>query len=139
MTTSTLADPRVGKARLINYGPAGADRDLHNRYVPKLEAAVAKLSRLETAEEMAQFFKAEGITGQAAHASKCPVAQWLQREIGSPRVRVSATISIGHANGTTTVMDSPTVVGDFFRAFDKGAFPYLRKAIPGCLCWLCGS
>lgn len=139
MTTSTLPDPKVDKARFISWGVSGASRAGHETYAPKLEAAVATLARFEYPQEIAEFLRAEGITGAPAHAAKCPAAVWLQRTVGHDGVRVSGTISIRHANGTTTVMITPPVVYDFYKAFDAGEYSYLRKAIEGCRCWLCSA
>lgn len=40
------------------------------------QVAYDKLAQFETAEELADFFKYEGITGYKKQAKHCPIANW---------------------------------------------------------------
>lgn len=130
MTTSTLANPAELKATFFKWMGAShvypSAKAAHDSYAPKLVAAITRLAECETPDGVAAFLESQGIKGTIGHSTKCPLAVWLQREVGHDNVRVGgATISIPH-EGATTKVDIPAVLFAFMLDFDGGFYPNLR-------------
>jgi hypothetical protein len=82
----------------------------------------------KTADEIAAYFKAEGLLGPRDTGWKCPLAKWLQRETGNPKANV------GIRKGFDTFIDAPIVVfppqvEEFVWNFLDGKYPFLSPEV----------
>lgn len=95
------------------------------RDVPEV---VDKLQVLGSAERIADFFAAEGVTGVRGRVFACPIATYLHRETRRRRM-ASVTCHWVHAEGdedsNIRIWDTP--VGEFVANFDAGDYPQLEK------------
>lgn len=87
------------------------------------QVAFDKLTQFQTADELANYFRQEGITGNKSGALSCPIAQYMQRHTQN-----SVYVSLGYigtTNDTWLVKNSEPLV-DFIRRFDSGLYPDLE-------------
>ena len=89
-----------------------------------VERALSELARLKTAEDVAAFFRAEGITGTWCVGSLCPVAKYIRSRVEIESVVVGMTTVV--VSGTEYArMHVPEVVSQFVYHFDRGRWPDL--------------
>lgn len=86
-----------------------------------------KLAWMETADELADFFRHEGIKATPGCSDSCAIAVWMQNQTGDKDVRVShADMWVG-CYGEGAFAEHTKAMKQFTVAFDSGAFPDLIK------------
>lgn len=89
------------------------------------EVAFDKIACFETANELAEYFKAEGIKGYRSQHDACPIARWLSCTTGREASVATFIIIDSYDDSlvfTTTATDSMVA---FMDTFDHGGFPEL--------------
>lgn len=100
-----------------------------------LTVACDKLLGFETVEDVAGYFKHEGVQGLRGGSDSCVVAQWLQAQTGED-YNVSCLGVWNNAVQAEDIVEFPrdSALSEFIRQFDRGAFPALTSgADPSCL------
>jgi hypothetical protein len=77
----------------------------------------------KTADEVADFLKAKGITGMKRESAHCPVANYLVSQGGDPRAIIYSHYVPPFDEDITT----PLPVFDFIITFDEGQYPELES------------
>lgn len=88
-------------------------------YYLSLDQAIRKLAALGTADKIADFLLAEGITGGRGDSKRCPLARWLQREVGYEHIRISYRIRAvfeDYADFSTSI---PAPLAEFIENYDQ--------------------
>lgn len=97
------------------------------RVTDKAEHALAVIGRL-SADQIADFFKFEGIKGFPITAGQCPIANYLNRELGGRhsicRDSFFASYDDIGSDYSTSIPDS---VAHFIQKFDMYFYPELIK------------
>jgi hypothetical protein len=94
---------------------------------------IDKLQALGSAAQIADFFAAEGITGQLKEAERCPVANYIARETGCADTLVDHLFVTYGSDTAKTVNQiswveiGGTPVGEFVADFDHGRYPKLTE------------
>lgn len=84
-----------------------------------------KLRNFETADELAAYFKEEGVKGVRATASSCPIALYFTQHTGkkvtvSSRIKIwESEVQMGESFGHTPATEK------FIDLFDEGFYPEL--------------
>lgn len=103
-----------------------------------LEKTIGLLPK-EGATEIAKFLEAQGVKGIKENATQCPVARWLQRELGVDTDaretvivtgRISAAVNGPKAINIVDSVATPPSVQHFIQKFDLGDFPKLELPRP---------
>lgn len=87
-----------------------------------LQVAYDKLAGFKTAEEIADFFRSEGVVGYRGDAMACPIANWTNGLTGLP---VQAGLKFIYENdGDCHWHGFPTTLAmrEFIIRFDMGAY-----------------
>lgn len=97
--------------------------------------AVQRLSLLGTSERIAEYLIRVGVAGVCGSARRCPIAEWLVRDIG-----ISFTGAFGAPGGVgynlvagrisghrVEVTPAPGPIATFIHDFDNGAYPELER------------
>lgn len=96
----------------------------------KREHAVTLLMNLgDTSAEVAGNLRSGGFTGIPDDSCNCPVARFLQRELGTVSVTVGSQAHIEDEDEKNGV-DLPKAVTDFVNNFDDGDYPELEELTP---------
>lgn len=90
-----------------------------------------KLAQFETADEIADFFRREGVQGEKGMSDRCPIAQWMTEQTGGPIV--VSTLEMWNA-GAEDFLDNDTIhrinhteaMTDFVDRFDSGFYSDLQ-------------
>lgn len=91
---------------------------------------------------IAEYLRAEGVTGEPAHMSRCVIAAWLIRELALRYpdldwLELEVVPDRRYLNSNVTVLVSPAgwvwlplppVFSDLGDDFDKGRYPELERA-----------
>jgi hypothetical protein len=89
-----------------------------------------KLVALGSPEQIRDFFQAEQITGMRGRADRCPIQQYLAREVDTTVCRVKMRQTFVGAEpptfGPWPAVHNPDLVAEFIRLFDKGYYPELE-------------
>jgi hypothetical protein len=95
------------------------------------QVAFDKLAQFETADELADFFKYEGVKACVQDPSNCAVAQWMNMQTGE-EVRVSPLYIFTSkrpwgSRNETAVINTPNTpaMTNFILNFDTASYPEL--------------
>ena len=91
----------------------------------EVKAEIAKaFSKLgNSANEVHSYLASRGIKGQAYEAKRCPIANFLKKEVPSlTTVSVSSSGLCASFPGGTIDTDVPKAVANFIWAFDQGSY-----------------
>lgn len=56
--------------------------------IERFNTAVSKLAEFDHPDKLAEFLRAEGITGLRGNSAECPIARYLTREVNDPQYAV---------------------------------------------------
>lgn len=92
-----------------------------------IRKALEPLTTLESAPDVAQWFREHHCTGVQGSSASCVIAQYLTARTGMAHLVVSgATVRDYDAAGRTLArIDLPAPLRSFARRFDQGDFPDL--------------
>lgn len=97
--------------------------------------AYDKLAQFETADEIAEYFRGEGIKGSCGLYSSCAIAVWMTKTTGRmAHVSTSDIWVIGEQSpiGDRVTLNHTDAMMDFVYHFDHGHYPDLiDKKEPG--------
>lgn len=99
-----------------------------------------KLSNLETAEEIREYFHSEGIKAITSSSYSCAIAEWMRQTTGIEKIRVAGVVEVGEkkmrrpllSDGYYTCFEPAIVFNhtratlDFMKMFDQGKCPELE-------------
>lgn len=99
------------------------------------QVAFDKLAGFQSAYEIADFFRSEGIKGFKASHNLCPIATWMSKATG---IYSSAADHILVQDGNFSPLEGEKfsldfrvkvtpVMKEFMKKFDRGDFPELLK------------
>lgn len=99
------------------------------------QVAFDKLAGFQSAYEIADFFRSEGIKGFKASHNECPIANWMRETTG---IYSSAAGYVVVQNGNFSPLEGEKfhldfmvkvtpVMKEFMKKFDRGDFPELLK------------
>jgi hypothetical protein len=90
-----------------------------------------KLTGFQSADELAEFFKQEGIQGSCGLATSCAIAKWMQQTTGR-LIAVSkdemwdeTDEDIDYLTAKDKLVKHNEVLSDFVFKFDRGYYPEL--------------
>lgn len=89
----------------------------------QLEQVVNQLAAVGNADAIAAFLEEQGIKGARSAAFRCPVANYVKRELGVERVTAYESIYAGEPN--TVEVRTPPSVFAFIEGFDNRQYPKL--------------
>lgn len=87
---------------------------------------LGKLEALGSEQQIADYFTQENITGEHLHPFRCPVAQFLHRELSGADAFVAAMFVSFAVGRVGRVVDTPPAVSAFVISFDEGDYPELE-------------
>jgi hypothetical protein len=76
----------------------------------------------DTVDNVAEFLRSQGITGKPELAKACPVARYLEKQVGAPVFVLGSTARFVMSGRATHL---PRAVEKFVTAFDMGEYPDL--------------
>lgn len=94
-----------------------------------------KLAGFQTADEIADYFKGEGIQGQMQIETRCPIATYFYRHTDSLFVSVGTIIELHTAHPSYDhaqsqwLAECTEAMNDFIQVFDEGEYPELISCI----------
>lgn len=111
--------------------------DVHRLvYDAQIRAALDRLAAFSSPDQIASYFKAEGITGFTSDSAQCPVARWVTKQVTLPE---NCEFSIGLTFGLVSRNREPGIrepmwkfplpggVARFVRRFDNRIYPQLIR------------
>lgn len=86
--------------------------------------AFDKLASMETADDIANYFRAEGIQGIRVRHDACPIANWMSMQTGR---RISAADVIVDLHDCQLRESATPAMREFMEKFDTDQYPDLVR------------
>lgn len=101
-----------------------------------LQSVLDSLNELGNADEIAEFFKKNGVTGLPGKSDRCPVAYWVRDQLNDEAIPTGkyvytvaaysiVGVEVAYSDRTDEYADTPVNVGTFMRLFDERLYPDL--------------
>lgn len=126
----TTSRPPRRLARLFHRNPQPPA--LPEKTSRSFRELVDQLNALNTAADVADLMRREGVTGVRGKSNRCVIAEWLctnldDRHPGTLRVGFHGAVQLGTRPSRVNAGDWSRPVTSFIIAFDRGAYPELIR------------
>lgn len=87
--------------------------------------AFDKLASMNTADEIADYFRYEGITGYPTSHVSCPIANWMSQQTGGKVSVADVVVDLLASPENLKVLETTGAMLAFIRKFDSLDYPDL--------------